>query len=99
ANPAFLQRDGAVRDPPGMARILLAKEHRQAFALQRAHGARHALDDAGREALERLIEQDRARIAHERARDRQHLLLAARHLPAAPLAHAPEVGKELEELL
>ena len=40
----------------------------------------HLLDDHRRDALGRLVEQHQQRIAHQRARDRQHLLLAAAHL-------------------
>ena len=36
------------------------------------------LDDQRRKAERRLVEQQQARLAHQRARDRQHLLLAAR---------------------
>ena len=46
-----------------------------------------------------LIEQDAGRIAHQRARDRQHLLLAAGHAPAGPIAHAAEVREQLEQAL
>ena len=44
---------------------------------------RHLLDDDGGEALRRLVEQHRARIAHQGAGDGQHLLLAAGHLASA----------------
>ena len=46
-----------------------------------------------REPLERLVEQEKPRIEHQRAADREHLLLAARKLRAevrAPLAEPRE---------
>ena len=39
---------------------------------------RDLLDDLRREALGRLVDHDQLRIAHQRAAQRQHLLLAAR---------------------
>ena len=40
------------------------------------------LDDDRRQALQRLVEQEQRRVGHQRARDRQHLLLAAGELVA-----------------
>ena len=39
--------------------------------------AEHILDHGGREAERGLVEHDEAGLAHQAARDRQHLLLAA----------------------
>src|SRR6185437_4025739 len=50
-------------------------------------------DDHRRQSLERLVEQDDLRVAYERARDREHLLLATRQIgtaAAAPLLQARE---------
>ena len=46
-----------------------------------------------REALERLVEQQQARADGERARQRDHLLLAARQQQRAALAHRMELGQ------
>ena len=46
------------------------------------------LDDGGGESLERLVEQEHAHVARQRAGDRHHLLLAARQ----------EVGRRIEAL-
>ena len=62
-------------------------------AIMRRDGGGQLLDDDRREALERLVEQQQRRIGHQRARDRQHLLLAAGELVAhvaAPLGEARE---------
>ena len=45
-----------------------------------------------------LVEQDQRRVAHQGARDRQHLLLAAAHAAAWPVAHFAEVRKQREQL-
>ena len=42
---------------------------------------RHLLDNQRRHAFGRLVEQHQVGVAHERARNGQHLLLAAAHLP------------------
>ena len=42
---------------------------------------------------------DQQRIAHQRARDGEHLLLAAAHVRAGPVRHAAEIGKQREQLL
>jgi hypothetical protein len=52
--------------------------------------AQQLLDDDRREPLERLVEEEQLRVEDERARDREHLLLAARELVA-------EVGLALLE--
>ena len=55
------------------------------------------LDDRGLNALGRLIEQQQLRARHQRARDRQLLLLAARQIATAPSQHRGEHGKQLED--
>ena len=55
--------------------------------LRRDDHARHLLDDQRRDAFRRLVEQHEVRIAHQRARDGQHLLLAAAHAAARPVGH------------
>ena len=47
------------------------------------------LDDDRREALERLVQQQQRRVAHQRAADGEHLLLAAGDLVAACGCAAP----------
>jgi hypothetical protein len=63
----------------------LAARSRQRLLHQVAH-------DDRRQPLERLVEQDDLRIAHQRARDRQHLLLAARQVGAAAAARSLRRG-------
>src|SRR5262249_57888334 len=54
-----------------------------------------ALDQDRSEALERLVEQDDARIEDQGAADREHLLLAARELVAEIAAALLEPRKQL----
>ena len=64
--------------------------------LELADGGHHLGDDLRREAFRRLVHQQHARIGHQRAADREHLLLAAgkigRHL-RAPLGEPREHGE------
>ena len=67
--------------------------------LQLNHHVRHGIDNDRRDAFRRLVEQDKTRIAHERARDRQHLLLAAGETPAQAVPRFGEIREEIEEAL
>ena len=57
------------------------------------HGGDQFIDDHRRQALERLVQQQQRRIGHQRARDRQHLLLAAGQL-IAHVARGARPGAE-----
>ena len=72
------------RDRRRHADILLDHEHRHVAVLAEAH--QHLLDlgdDDRRQSLGRLVHDQKLRIGQKRARDRQHLLLAAGELTAA----------------
>ena len=72
----------ALRDREREARVLLDDEHRQAvLAVQVAEDLEQLLRDDRCEAERRFVEQHQPRAAHQRARDREHLLLAAAHAP------------------
>src|SRR5208282_6335490 len=81
ANFAFLDDIDAVGDESGESEVLLAHEKAEPLALHLVYRLDHLLDDAGREALRRLVEQQQRRIAHQRARNGQHLLLPPRCAP------------------
>src|SRR3954471_3049991 len=100
-----------VNDPPvlddvvpvghglGEPEILLHQQDGEALLLQPRNGAADLLHDHRREALGRLVEQEKPRPRAQDAADGEHLLLAAGELGAlAPQALA-QVGKELENLL
>ena len=52
-------------------------------------------DDDRRQPLARLVQQQQRRIAHQCARDRQHLLLAARQPPRDPRAQRLQQRKDV----
>ena len=57
------------------------------------------LDDRRLDAFGRLVEQQHLRVAGERARDRQLLLLAAGQIAAAPLGKVGQDRKQFENLI
>ena len=68
-----------------------------------ADDAEELAHDHGRETERRLVEEEQLRPAHQRAAEREHLLLAARERPgalASALLHPREVlGDALDVLL
>ena len=82
---AAVDHDGDVpRHRRRHADILLDHEHRHVAVVAKAH--QHLLDlgdDHRRQSLGRLVHDQEMRIGQKRARDRQHLLLAAGELTAA----------------
>ena len=66
-----------------------------AFAGHAADRGGEFLDDDGGQAFERLVEQEQRRIGHQRARDRQHLLLAAGQLIAEIAAAFGDAGEQV----
>ncbi len=79
--------------------VLLHEQDRRALPVDVAHGVEDLLDEHGRQPHARLVEQEQARARHERAADRQHLLLAARER-AGDLGDAlVEPGEQREDAL
>ena len=65
-------------EPKRMIGVLLDDQHGQAvLSVQGADGVENLARDQGRQAERRLVQHQQARAAHQRAADRQHLLLAA----------------------
>src|SRR5436190_10267569 len=96
---ALLENDGAIGDEAGEVQVLLGEQDRHAFLLQGQDHVDHLLDDQRRDAFARLVEEDEVGVAHQRARDRQHLLLAAAHAAAGTVGHRREVGKQRVQLV
>ena len=67
-DPAELERE---------VRVLLDQQDGQAFFLELPDRFPQALDDDRRQPFGRLIHDQAVRVGHQRASDRQHLLLAA----------------------
>ena len=58
--------------------VLLDEEDRDALAVDARHDRGDLIDDARRQAEERLVDHQQPRARHETAGDGHHLLLAAR---------------------
>src|SRR3984893_7988461 len=88
-----------VGDRKRSAQVLLDQENRQSLALDTLEHRDDLLHDHRRQAFRGLVEQQQAGIEHERARDRKHLLLAARELKAEIALTLLEVRKQSEDAL
>ena len=67
-----------MRDAERHRGILLDDEDRRALLVDRADDVEHLVDEHRRQAHRRLVHQQQLRPRHQRAADRDHLLLAAR---------------------
>ena len=87
-------------DRGGDADILLDHEHRHVAVFAEAH--QHFLDlgdDDRRQPFGRLVHDEQLRVGQKRARDRQHLLFAARELAAAMVLAFGKAGKRLVDAI
>src|SRR5580700_5503465 len=86
AETAVTHDENTVGDREGARRILLGDENRHAARSNRRQLVVDASERHRRETERWLVQHEEARPRHERARDREHLLLAAgeqsRHLTA-----------------
>ena len=57
------------------------------------------LDDARLDALGRFVQHQQARLHHQRPRDGELLLLAARQIAAAPAQHRLQHRKQVEDVV
>src|SRR5437588_6365462 len=86
-----------VAELAGKVEILFDQHDRQiAEAAQIGNRAADILDDRGLDAFGRLVEQQQFRPHHQRAADRQLLLLAAGEIAAAPAQHRIQHRKQRE---
>src|SRR5262245_37837129 len=76
-DPSALHYVTAVRNLQRLPGILLDQKDGLALLAQLAKREEDARDEFRREAKRGLVEQQQARARHQRAADRQHLLLAA----------------------
>jgi hypothetical protein len=90
-----LQNISAIGEGQRLRDVLLDEHDGQPFLLVEAADDREDLgDDEGREAERGLVEHDEARLTHQAARDREHLLLAARQRSGRL---SPPLGEAREE--
>src|SRR6266536_357988 len=85
ADMALFQQVDPVGDERGEMQILLRQQQGKPLGLELDDRVRHLLHDNRRHPLGGLVEQHEQRIAHERAGNREHLLLAAAGVPSAKL--------------
>ena len=78
-----LQDEDLVRDRKRAVEVLLDKENAYALSAQANDNCFKMLDHDRRKPLRRLVHEDELRVEHQRARDREHLPLAAGELAAA----------------
>jgi hypothetical protein len=78
-DPPGLQQVRAIDYAKHLLHVLLDDQHGEAARADAVHELEHLLDEDGRQARGRLVEQQELRLGHERAPDRAHLLLASRH--------------------
>src|SRR4051794_30385269 len=82
------------------ARVLLDDEHGcPEGAVDLADALEHREHEARGEAERRLVEEEEPWPAHQSPSDREHLLLAARELPAEDAPEPAQIGKQIEDLL
>src|SRR3989442_12041689 len=98
-DPALLEDVVRVRDAGERAHVLVDEQDRLATRLEAFHAAPDLGPDERRQPLGRLVEDQQSRVGHQRAADRQHLLLAARERAAEASRARRQMGKEIEDAL
>src|SRR2546428_1600806 len=74
---AAVEDDDVVGDVEHQLGVLLDQHDREPLGLETADRRHDLGDDLGRQAFGRLVHQEHPRVRHQRAADREHLLLAA----------------------
>ena len=102
ANAAGFEQIGAIDHAQHLLHVLLDDQDRQPAGANPLHQFEHLLHHDRRETRGGLVEQQQFRVRHQRAADRAHLLLAARHgaghLAAAFLHARKQIEHEFQPL-
>ena len=96
ADRACLQQIGAIDHLQHLLHVLLDDQYGQAAGADSLHQFEHHLHHDRREPGRGFIEQKQFRIRHQRAADRAHLLLAARHGAGHLMAALLHARKQIE---
>ena len=86
-----------MRNLERLADVLLDEQDRQAFGVQPLHQREHLVDPHRREPQRWLVEDQQPRFGHQRAADREHLLLSAGERAGAlrgPLLQPRKYGED-----
>src|SRR4029453_4555985 len=86
-----------VRDPRECGHVLVDDQDRLPPGLEPFHAAPDLGANQGGETLGRLVEDDEGRVRHQRAADREHLLLAAGERAAETARARRELREPLED--
>ena len=96
---AFLENAEFAGDPPRERQLLLDQQHRDArVAIEPQDDVADLVHDVRLNAFGRLVQNQQRRLEHERAADRELLLLSAREIAAAPAQHLLQHRKQVEDL-
>src|SRR5215469_1753793 len=93
----LLEDEVPVGDPRERPHVLVDDQDRLPPRLEPLHAAPDLGADQRRESLGRLVQNQQAWIGHQRAADREHLLLAARQRAPEDAGAGGELRKQLED--
>src|SRR5205085_4944464 len=99
ADGALFQHVDTVGEAQRELRVLLGEQDREPGSLETGDLLAEVIHDERCQSLRRLVEQQQLGVAHQRARDCQHLLLAAGEIAAIAVRQLPERRKEVEDPL
>src|SRR5712671_4558618 len=94
----FFQHDHALGDAADVVQVLVDDDNRAAAVLERGNRAPDFMANEGGESLRGFVEKDQARVGHESAADREHLLLTTRELSAVVLLALGQAREERIDL-
>src|SRR5579872_804886 len=98
-DPSALHEIGAPANPCRHAQILLDEDDRRSALRELAERRKVFRAHARRQTQARLVEQQQLRLRHQRAADRDHLLLAARERACSEPQPRAQRRKEIEHVL
>ena len=93
-----LDHVGVLGDRERLRHVLLDEQHRDALVADPPHLCEQLVEHLRREAEGGFVEHQQARASHERAPDREHLLLAAAHRAGELVAPLFETREQAEHL-
>src|SRR5437899_1647376 len=97
--PAFFEKTEVARHAACETELLLHEEHGHAqFPIELENDVADLVHQVRLNALGWLVQNKEGRLEHERASDRQLLLLAAGKVATAPMQHLLQHGKQIEDV-
>ena len=97
ARCAGFQHIAAIGDGERQRRHLIDQQDRDALVAQLGENVEQLVDHRRRKPERRLVEQQDARLRHQPARDREHLLLAAGEQSGAAVQPVAQARKSVEQ--